>query len=845
MLDETGEWPMFQRVRQMWRRFTGQDGVDPDKVQFGTMPPETLFKVSGAKGDFAAPRAMIDTEKAYIDKYRANTRRPPEQPLFGLALSGGGIRSASIALGVMQALAAEGKLEKFDYLSTVSGGGYVGSALTWFTSRSWDIGGGKVVEFGTGSGKTLTPIFPYGTRGPVTPPLDPASVTERVLRYLSQHANYLEPVKGINILHPGKGINIMAAIAVVIRGVVVNLFVWLTLVTAILLAAILVSPPSGTPPMPGLFRWALWLSGWAAGIFGLTAIGYSLMTGKARLKRSRIPRWLLRFVTLNYGVRRFFDSFVPSFLTASAVLLMVGLVPIIDRLMGEWVRSVGLWSIAGGIASGLWTFWKSRQPGRRAPGLASSLVAPAGAFLILYGILLFAYHSAIAVAFDAQGYPFIAKIESVLGRTEAWLPDSIVASANDAARAVLAYSPQADASAVITLFILAGIAGVTGWFVNLNYTSIHRYYRDRLMESFLPDLASALRNETGAAWLGDRARLSALCDPKEARGPYHLVNCNVMLNDSKTRVWNLRGGDSFVLAPRYCGSSATGWIMTDQWINDSMTLATAMAISGAAANPGAGTGGVGPTRNQLVSILMAMLNLRLGYWVPNPIRGPAGAIMPNHFNPGLTEMLTLGRKENSHILQLSDGGHFDNLGLYELIRRKVRLIVVSDGTADPRFGFGDLLTVLPRLREDFGATIKFDDPPPSTRGVTMLSKGPPRANDPAPVDFILPYIDPETLPRYPAGVALARCGYAIARITYGDTTTGTLVYLKAAALQEMDLELRGYKGKIPDFPNESTLDQFYSDEKFEVHRGLGFFLTSQMLAALSKHTGRHPDLAAL
>src|SRR5882672_7045423 len=103
------------------------------------MSPESLFDASHDASKVAAPKDMIDAEKAYIKQYRTNTGREASDPVLGLALSGGGIRSASIALGVMQALAAAGKLQKFDYLSTVSGGGYVGSALTWFTSRPWII----------------------------------------------------------------------------------------------------------------------------------------------------------------------------------------------------------------------------------------------------------------------------------------------------------------------------------------------------------------------------------------------------------------------------------------------------------------------------------------------------------------------------------------------------------------------------------------------------------------------------------------------------------------------------------------------------------------------------------
>jgi hypothetical protein len=70
--------------------------------------------------------------------------------LAGLALSGGGIRSAAFNLGVLQAFANADRLHRFDYLSTVSGGGYIGSALTWFLTDRWLYSEKKGRRFGTG-----------------------------------------------------------------------------------------------------------------------------------------------------------------------------------------------------------------------------------------------------------------------------------------------------------------------------------------------------------------------------------------------------------------------------------------------------------------------------------------------------------------------------------------------------------------------------------------------------------------------------------------------------------------------------------------------------------------------
>ncbi len=139
-------------------------------------------------------------------------------------------------------------------------------------------------------------------------------------------------------------------------------------------------------------------------------------------------------------------------------------------------------------------------------------------------------------------------------------------------------------------------------------------------------------------------------------------------------------------------------------MGNELTLPTAMAISGAAANPWTGSGGVGVTRNPLVSMLMALMNLRLGFWLPNPNddgrppwRSCTKSFRANHFDPGLKEVLGLNLRETSPVCLLSDGGHFENLGLYELIRRRLRLIVLCDGTADPDYAFTDLQNAVARI----------------------------------------------------------------------------------------------------------------------------------------------------
>jgi hypothetical protein len=487
-------------------------------------------------------------------------------------------------------------------------------------------------------------------------------------------------------------------------------------------------------------------------------------------------RWFLGGT--KYGWRRKFERWMRVPFWAIGVLLLLASVPFAVGELHGWLLGSSFSLI--GLASGLVAFVRSaQQPKSRAEkqaswAIPSSWIASFGAGFLLYGVLLVSY------AFGwwaAQGAP-------VLG-----IP----------AFAVLA-----------TAFILA-IA--TGLAVDLNLTTIHRFYRDRLMEAFLPDVDQALHNKTAPARQADSATLSSMCDHHRPVGPYHIINTNLVLTKSNERTYRMRGGDSFILSPLYCGSSATGWRPTKYYMGDELTLPTAMAISGAAANPWTAAGGSGLTRNPLVGMLMALMNLRLGFWLPNPNAQARGrwrrsctkSFRANHFDPGLKEVLGISLRENAPVCLLSDGGHFENLGLYELIRRRLRLIVLCDGTADPGYAFTDLQNALARIGADFGARVEFDKE-------TTLQR-------------FMPSIDAV----YPRDVRLSESAYAIAQIIYADGRTGHLVYLTTALCKGLRLKLLGYKGANRDFPDQSTADQFFDEEQFEAYRELGYVIADSFI----------------
>ena len=663
--------------------------------------------------------------------------------LTGLALSGGGIRSATFALGVLQRLARADLLRRFDYLSTVSGGGYIGGSLTWLLSRTQDPA-------------ALGAAFPFGLRRRRLGGWEP-----NLLRHLRLHGNYLTP---------GKGITALSLAGVALRGIVLNLLVWLPL--AVLAFC-------GLQLLEGLLadlaaRWELPLRGrgYAAPLalvgaaFLLASVLYSLATWRPPLARPY--RWRRRF---ERGVRRL--------LWAGLLLAGLASLPLVrDGLAGGGLGSLlgGAASVAAGVAGGLGSFAASGAAGRgRVP---VGPLAGAASVLVLYGLALVSYDLA--------------------------------------ARYLEALSPSRPGLLHGLLAGSVALALLTGWFVNLNYISIHRYYRDRLMEAFLP--RPDTDGTTAAAVEADRAELAGMCNEN---GPYHLVNANLVLVDSDCRRWRKRGGDAFLLSPLYCGSTSTAWVPTARYMQrDPLTLPTAVAISGAAAHPNTGAGGTGPTRGTMLSLLMALLNVRLGYWVPRPDAGAARRRrqpVANHFRAAWHELSPRGFAEHRRLLQISDGGHFENLGVYELVRRRAKLIVCCDAAADPGFDFKDLQVLMRRIGTDFGARIEFD-------GDDRIERLIPRPPDPALVQARDPGTD-----AYPVGARFAERGHIRGRVVYPEGEPSTLILLKTTTIPGLDLLTRGYQGANRAFPDQSTADQFFDEEQFDAYRELGWEIADRLV----------------
>ena len=368
---------------------------------------------------------------------------------------------------------------------------------------------------------------------------------------------------------------------------------------------------------------------------------------------------------------------------------------------------------------------------------------------------------------------------------------------------------------------------------------------DRPMSS---DVANATMLSELCGALADEASTSAATPDREKalRGPYHIINANAVLVSSKTAKYRGRGGDNFILSPLFSGCRATGWKKTNPQVDTGLTLATAMAVSGAAINPDAGVGGEGVTRQPVLSVLMGLFNIRLGYWHanPNPDARKLGRLKwmhsfpwllfrrrstPNMIYPGLSESFGRGQlNEHEPFVLLTDGGHFENLGLYELVRRRLKLIVVVDGGADPDYTFGDLANAIEKVRADFGALIEIS----SAELNTLIPRR--RESDSQ---------DKDSLPCAERGYLVATIRYASRQVgtERGGSSepaeeTGTLLYLTTTFFKELKADLHGYRQTHPEFPDQPTADQFLDEKQFEAYRELGYQTAMQAIGQLSAQT---------
>lgn len=381
--------------------------------------------------------------------------------------------------------------------------------------------------------------------------------------------------------------------------------------------------------------------------------------------------------------------------------------------------------------------------------------------------------------------------------------------------------PQTRNSYLVVAFgLLALIGGFMGICVNVNKFSLHAAYRDRLIRAFLG--ASRLKRNPNLFTGFDEGDNLQMQELKQTK-PLHVINQTLNLVSGKNLAWQQRKATSFTASPLHCGNFMLGYRSSEVYGNSKLlnilsgetekraiTLGTAAAISGAAASPN-----MGYYSSPIVTFLMALFNVRLGWWLGNP--GPAGNETCEKAGPKfaprplIEETLGLTDEENPYVY-LSDGGHFENLGLYEMVRRRCHLIVVSDAGCDTKFEYNDLSNAVEKIRVDLGIpiNINFDNIPIYTLNATDIQKQ--RA-------------------RY---CAIARISYS--KIDGDGARDGLLVYIKPTLYGREPIDVIHYSKENPEFPHQSTADQFYSETQFESYRALGFHIGRIVFANELKRT---------
>jgi len=381
------------------------------------------------------------------------------------------------------------------------------------------------------------------------------------------------------------------------------------------------------------------------------------------------------------------------------------------------------------------------------------------------------------------------------------------------------------------------------WRVDVNLFSLNNFYRNRLTRCYLGAPRVALGERKPHPFTGfDMAddipldQLAARAKPPGQNGtfaqrPYHILNTTLNITSGENLAWQQRKAASFFFSPLFCGfllppaytdnGKAGQFVKTGEYMRRTRGIGTArdvgpmlggaVAISGAAASPNSGF-----HTDPGVAFLLTLFNVRLGRWCPNPTRSPAPSTPSFGGRLYLNELFGNASSQSQYVY-LSDGGHFDNLGLYELVRRRVRVAVVCDCGEDPPLQFDDLADTIRKCSSDFGVDIIIDVD--KLRHVAG-DKQPPHSHAHV-VEGII---------RYPKTTGVDGNSEAF---------QGTLILVKPTLTKEIAnaSDLINYALSKPAFPQQTTLDQWFDEAQFESYRKLGYLIGCQLQQTAFKSGG--------
>ena len=304
-------------------------------------------------------------------------------------------------------------------------------------------------------------------------------------------------------------------------------------------------------------------------------------------------------------------------------------------------------------------------------------------------------------------------------------------------------------------------------------------------------------------------------------GAQLITCCAVNLHDTNAAPSGRKAG-TFVFSSDYIGGPDVGWMKTkDYWAKlphsrrKDLTVVATMAISGAAVSPDMGKMSMGSLGG-----LMALVNARLGVWVPHP---QAVAKLRHKTWQGRPGWVWWFREviqrfnTDARYLYVSDGGHWENLGVIELLRRGCNQVYAISAAGDGVDGFSTVGEAIALAREELGIEIE---------GLNLDDLRAPRGET-GPDDPVLVHSDGTT-------TRFAKRSVSIGTLRRVGTPQpyGVIVVVEANLSSGMPWDVRAHAEKHKEFPNDSTLNQFFDYRQFESYRRLGHLQTSRALAKL-------------
>jgi hypothetical protein len=787
-------------------------------------------------------------EEAELEKnlLAAIDRHPTE--LAALCLSGGGIRSAIFALGAMRGLARFSLLEHFHYLSTVSGGGYIGSWLSAWRSLHSDTSVFKALNAAEQEGQDrpqiaglradsnyLTPrlgllsadtwtvitlyvrnlllnwllFFPFFAGCLLFPHLCYA-----ILHYSHEHYFRPDPFLAAGCIL----LTVSLSFAVFGRFRMHERWISKARFLIFVLTPLVASAASFT--MAAVFWGHRGLGGFCVdpivlvvgAMVGASIYAISWVLGRtAAGKRGGkiLPKDLLAWIAAGAIVGMLICVGIQFMAWWSdhteAVVVLGPSAVVISYLIGDiayagaasfsprgnidrewlaraagWLSAVAvMWALISGVALYAHYALKLPRTGLGVGGVSgivtlflgsSGLTAATKAAEALKNVSLSRIASGAAVIFAL----ILATLLSLAGQKAAMLLGSNRANPSIAIELVL-------------MIVLVGGAFIVSLFVNVNRFSLHALYRNRLVRAFLGSARATERHADPFTGFdpNDDLRMAEVVPITGQSRLFHVINTALNVVSAENPAWQERKAESFAITRLFSGNPIVRYQPTATYgdRHGGISLGTAMAISGAAVSPNEGY-----NSSRLIGFLLMLFNVRLGWWLGNPrekhfrLEGPTWGIVP-----ALKELAGATTDEGEWVY-LSDGGHFENLGLYEMIRRRCRFIVISDASCDPKCTFEDLGNATRKAYIDFGVSIEFE----------KLSIQP-RQTPPA------------------AGVSCA-----IGSIKYpGSDRLGWLLYIKPTYHGTERADIRSYAAAHGKFPHESTTEQWFSESQLESYRALG------------------------